>query len=287
MHEIYNHNIKGQRDEKPTGNANDIKVRRRQARHKEIDKARKATHEVFKEIGELIRGLIWGTIKLFWVLPMTVLHDVLFCEIVAFLLFITCIAVLAVVDAIIFIFNNFTSLLISVSNLIMSAVDSVSNSMSSVSTFFGGSGWSPPTWSPPNVYEFLGSWLQTLAETETTCDDMDTWYKVLQAFVTILGSDSICPFLRYMLAVPPLYAIFYPMLFWVSYDPTQNCQAPDGETLCMILRLYLLIYDFIIPIIFFRVFMECYRDPILIILRWVKDLIVFIFRILDKVWHFL
>lgn len=103
----------------------------------------------------------------------------------------------------------------------------------------------------PGPASILGNWYTVLLEIDDTCRHIDTWEKVMTAFLKVHLSKHICPLLRYTSPVPFINIPLSFALGWMSfdYDPDgNNCNEPEGEILCAWLKMYLVILDFVIPL---------------------------------------
>lgn len=103
----------------------------------------------------------------------------------------------------------------------------------------------------PGPASILGDWYTVLLEIDDTCNHMDTWEKVMTAFLKVHLSKHVCPLLRYTSPVPFINIPLAFALGWMSFDwdpDGNNCNKPEGEILCAWLKMYLVILDFVIPL---------------------------------------
>jgi hypothetical protein len=115
----------------------------------------------------------------------------------------------------------------------------------------------------PGPASILGNWYTVMLEIDETCNDMDTWEKVMTAFLKIKLSVHVCPLLRYTSPVPIINAPLAFVLGWMSFDwdpDGNNCNEPEGEHLCAWLKMYLVILDFIIPLMVLKAIWTSYED---------------------------
>lgn len=109
----------------------------------------------------------------------------------------------------------------------------------------------------PTAGSVLGQWFRDLEEVDETCEEMNTWQLVLEAFLKYATSSLMCPHLRYAspsrLLIVPLASTFGWMSF--PYDPDgNNCAPPEGDVLCMWLRMYLVLLDCLRPMLIIKAF---------------------------------
>ena len=129
----------------------------------------------------------------------------------------------------------------------------------------------------PDAAHLLGGWYTTILETDKTCLEMNTWQRVIGAFVKTKMSKHICPALRYISVVPLLIVPADWAVGWMTFDYLPNggnCQAPEGETLCMWLNFYIVILHLIIPLMFLRLFISSYHKLIVLLLHATHALLV-------------
>lgn len=113
----------------------------------------------------------------------------------------------------------------------------------------------------PKAKDVLGSWFTTLLAIDDTCLHMDTWQKVLSAFIKIHFSDKMCPRLRYISQIPMFIVPADACVGWMSYDydPDQgNCEAPPGEKLCAYFKFYIVLFQVVIPLIVLEAIIDSY-----------------------------
>ena len=128
----------------------------------------------------------------------------------------------------------------------------------------------------PTANSILGAWFKKLEAVDETCAEMDTWQLVVTAFLKYSTSSLMCPHLRYaspsQLLIVPLASTFG----WLSfpYDPDgNNCAPPEGDVLCMWLRMYLVLLDLLRPMLIIKAFIIGYWDLIMYVLRGLHHLL--------------
>lgn len=122
----------------------------------------------------------------------------------------------------------------------------------------------------PSAGNIMGGWYETVIEVDETCLAMDTWQKVIMAFVKESFSSHTCPVQRYVSPVPFLRVVMDGLLGWSSFDPDPaggNCVAPEGEVLCMWLNFYLVLLHLVIPLMILHAFIAAYHDLIMLLLH--------------------
>ena len=117
----------------------------------------------------------------------------------------------------------------------------------------------------PTASSVLGQWFRDLEAVDETCHELNTWQLVLEAFLKYATSSLMCPHLRYaspaQLLIVPMASVFGWMSF--PYDPDgNNCAAPEGDVLCMWLRMYLVLLDCLRPMLIIKAFIIGYWDLI-------------------------
>lgn len=251
---------------------------------------RREIEKVFGDIGEFTWGIIWGTIRLCYYLPKNIVTLVLPFTILAFVWMILSdglidlgIAAEYIGEAIIIVFKILATAIDAVANFASSAI-------SDVSEFFGGPSVSLPEINIPSVTELLGSWIGVVMNVEETCGSLDTWWKVLFAFAKLAFSGRVCYLLRFV-SVEPLAAVPLELaLGWLSYPwlpiPGQNCVEPEGELLCAILKLWIVIRDFVIPLIYITTVLESYKLLVRQLLWMAWDLFKLVMKTLGELIHY-
>ena len=87
----------------------------------------------------------------------------------------------------------------------------------------------------------------------------------------------VCPRLRYMSAVPVLNVVLPGMFGWASFDwdpDGANCIPPEGELLCMVFNMYIVIFWLVIPMIIIHTVVNAYKDLIHMVLTATKRLLL-------------
>jgi len=122
----------------------------------------------------------------------------------------------------------------------------------------------------PGPAAILGNWYTVMIEIDETCNHMDTWEKVMTAFLKVHLSKHVCPLLRYTSPVPFINIPLAFVLGWMSFDwdpDGNNCEEPEGEILCAWLKMYLVILDFVIPLMVLEAIWKSYKKLRILIYR--------------------
>ena len=133
----------------------------------------------------------------------------------------------------------------------------------------------------PEGADLLGSWYTTVIDIDITCLEMNTWERVVMAFIKEMLSESICPLLRFVSPVTMVIVPMDGMFGWASFDYLPdggNCRAPPGEVLCMWLNFYIVIFDLIIPLMIINTFVESYKNLLIFVLKGTKHAAVALFK---------
>ena len=89
----------------------------------------------------------------------------------------------------------------------------------------------------------------------------------------------VCPRLRYISVVPVLNVILPALFSWASFDwdpEGANCVPPDGELVCMVFNMYIVIFTLVIPLMIIRVVVVAYKGLLLAIWHATKRMLLLV-----------
>ncbi len=127
---------------------------------------------------------------------------------------------------------------------VVSVAEGVVNSVTGFLGHSSGSSWQFP--SGRSTMDRM-AWYRTFSALPSTCEDLNSSGAVLDAIVRVYLSPEICPVGRYLWVVRFLFVVFSTFLGWAMYDPAPfpgaNCEAPEGENVCIWLQFGWVIKD--------------------------------------------
>lgn len=183
---------------------------------------------------------------------------------------------------ILYIFGKIISIAI---NFLIDGVNAVLSGVNAFTSLFGGGTHLHLKKLDPNGV--WGTWISEARDIPRECAKFVSWQPVLGFFLGFLTKDNVCIFLRYIYPVAWLYDIFFPVLEWVSFDPTpfpegENCDPEEIDFLCALLGLGYLILQFIIPLMILMLAVDSYSALIRTVLHLIEHILVFT---LEALWR--
>lgn len=163
-----------------------------------------------------------------------------------------------------------------------SAISTVSGGLSSAASFLSGGHSRDIQVSIPTGISMFQPVYGDIEDILATCAILDTWGRVLMAFIKIYFGTRGCYTIRFFYPIPVIYNVLYYTIGWFTEDPAPypwaNCRVPSDETLCVWLRFYLIIIYFMIPAIVVVLFISKFWPVIRRLGRWLWYFVRIVFK---------
>jgi len=163
-----------------------------------------------------------------------------------------------------------------------SAISAVSGGLSSAASFLSGGHTRDIQVSIPSGLSLFQPFYGDVEGILATCEALDTWQKVLMVFVKVYISKRGCYIQRFFYPSPVIFFVLYFTVGWFTEDPAPypwaNCQEPLDQVLCMWLRFYLIVINFMIPAIVIGLFIYKFWPVISTVLKWTWELLRFVLK---------